>query len=238
MRHSTLIQPPARTVRQFSDSGPRAPRAARLWLCLFAASIVWFQAGCGGGSSTNGTTGGSTSGSTSGTTAGSTSPDIARYAATGSMSTTTTSAANWTIFQPSSLGAAGVTYPVILWGNGTATDPTAYQALLAHLASHGFIVVAANTANAGDGSQMLDGLTYLSSQNSTSGSPFYNHVDVQHVGACGHSQGGAGAIMAGRDARVSATAPLEPYILPIPGGGTFLAAAIGQQQGPMLLMSP
>jgi hypothetical protein len=43
--------------------------------------------------------------------------------------------------------------------------------------------------------------------------------------------------MAGRDPRVRATAPLQPYIGWIPGGGAFSQASIGQQKGPMLLAS-
>jgi hypothetical protein len=43
--------------------------------------------------------------------------------------------------------------------------------------------------------------------------------------------------MAGRDPRVRATAPLQPYIGWIPFGGAFSKAAIEQQRGPMLLVS-
>ena len=53
-----------------------------------------------------------------------------------------------TAYRPSTLGQNGVTHPVILWGNGTGSSPSTYAGLLRHLASHGFIVVAANTSNA------------------------------------------------------------------------------------------
>jgi hypothetical protein len=135
------------------------------------------------------------------------------------------------------LGQDGVTYPVILWGNGTGAAPVNYQGLLNHLASYGFIVSAANTTNAGDGSQMLECLALVSAQNESASSPLFHHVDARRVGATGHSQGGAGAIMAGRDARVAATAPLQPYILPITGGGAFVAMSVSQQRGPMFLLS-
>jgi hypothetical protein len=84
---------------------------------------------------------------------------------------------------------------------------------------------------------MLNCLTFMTTQNNTSGSVFFQRVDLQRVGAAGHSQGGAGTIMAGRDPRVRATAPMQPYIGLIPGGGTFAMASIGQQQGPMFLVS-
>jgi len=165
-------------------------------------------------------------------------PSVSSFSAAGPFATTRQAGGSTcTIFRPTTLGQGGVTHPVILWGNGTFSSPSNYAALLTHLASHGFIVAAANTSNAGNGSQMLNCLAFITTQNSTSGSVFFNRVDLARVGASGHSQGGAGTIMAGRDARVKATAPLEPYILPIPGGGAFSNASIGQQRGPMFLLS-
>ena len=165
-------------------------------------------------------------------------PSVTSFSAAGPFATTQQAGgSSCTIFRPTTLGQGGVTHPVILWGNGTFSSPSNYAAFLTHLASHGFIVAAANTSNAGNGSQMLNCLAFLTTQNSTSSSVFFQRVDLARVGASGHSQGGAGTIMAGRDARVKATAPLEPYILPIPGGGTFSSASIGQQRGPMFLLS-
>lgn len=165
-------------------------------------------------------------------------PPVSSFSAAGPFATTREAGGSTcTIFRPTTLGQGGVTHPVVLWGNGTFSSPSNYAALLTHLASHGFIVAAANTSNAGNGSQMLNCLAFITTQSNTSGSVFFHRVDLARVGASGHSQGGAGTIMAGRDARVKATAPLEPYILPIPGGGTFSNASIGQQRGPMFLLS-
>lgn len=164
-------------------------------------------------------------------------PSVTSFSARGPFTTTSTNAGTCTIFRPSTLGQGGVTHPVILWGNGTGASPSSYSELLTHLASHGFIVAAANTSNAGNGSQMLACLDLVTSQNSSSTSALFNRVDLTRVGASGHSQGGAGTLMAGRDARVKATAPLQPYIRFIPGGGTFLTSSIGQQRGPMFLVS-
>jgi hypothetical protein len=164
-------------------------------------------------------------------------PTVTSFENRGPFATTSTNANNCTIFRPTQLGQGGVTHPVIIWGNGTGASPSSYSALLTHLASHGFIVAAANTSNAGNGSQMLACLTLVINQNGTAGSALFQRVDVNRVGASGHSQGGAGTIMAGRDARVKATAPIQPYIRAIPGGGTFSNASIGQQRGPMFLVS-
>jgi len=164
-------------------------------------------------------------------------PPVTSFSAAGPFATTSSNQSNCTIFRPTTLGQNGVTHPVILWGNGTGASPANYSGLLTHLASHGFIVAAANTSNSGNGSQMLACLTFVANENARSGSVFFQRVDVNRVGASGHSQGGAGTIMAGRDARVKFTAPLEPYIGFIPGGGTFARASIGQQRGPMFLVS-
>src|ERR1700761_849347 len=67
-----------------------------------------------------------------------------------------------TVFRPVELKAGA---PVILWGNGTGTQPMDYQALLHHLASYGFVVAAAITPNAGSGSEMLHCLDYLTAEN-------------------------------------------------------------------------
>jgi hypothetical protein len=172
------------------------------------------------------------------TQAAGTFPSVSDFAASGPFSTTSGSLGlSCTVYRPSTLGQNGVTHPVILWGNGTGSSPSTYGGFLRHLASHGFIVVAADTSNAGNGSQMISCLNSIVSANGSSLSPFYRKVDTARVGASGHSQGGAGSIMAGRDARVTATAPIQPYLTYIPGGGTFLSSSIGQQRGPMFLVS-
>jgi hypothetical protein len=106
--------------------------------------------------------------------------------------------------------------------------------VLEHWASHGFIVTASNSTNTGDAVEMLDCLAWVLEQDTVSG-PYEGRVDASKLGASGHSQGGGGTLMVGRDARISATAPLQPYIL---GGlGGFETSSIAQQVPPMFLMS-
>jgi dienelactone hydrolase len=123
--------------------------------------------------------------------------------------------------------------PVILWGNGTNVNFAVYSPMLVQWASHGFIVAAAMTGNAGSGKEMLACLDYLAEENERTGSVYKGAVDLSHVGAAGHSQGGRGAIMAGRDPRVTATAPIQPYTL----GASYEAGSEAKQHGPMLLLS-
>jgi Chlorophyllase enzyme len=141
--------------------------------------------------------------------AGCTPPSTSNFAGTGPFSVTTQSDSVNTFYSPSSLGSQGCTrHPVILWGNGTFTTPALYDGLLRHLASHGFIVAAANTSNAGSGQEMLQGLATLTTWNGQSGHRFYQKVDLEHVGTTGHSQGGAGSIRAGADPRVDTVFPM------------------------------
>jgi hypothetical protein len=128
------------------------------------------------------------------------------------------------------LGEQGRKHPIIIWGNGTGASVSTYQAVLAHWASHGFIVAAANTSNSGSGTEMIACLDWVLKD-----SPYAANADPGHVGASGHSQGGAGTLMAGRDARVTVTAPLQPYVA-FPLGG-FQSTAIGAQKGAMFLQS-
>ena len=171
--------------------------------------------------------------------AGGTFPPVSSFSNRGPFSTVVETPASvaCTIHRPTTLGQNGVTHPVVLWGNGTGASPSTYSALLSHWASHGFIVAAANTSNAGNGSQMIACLNFVLAQNANPSSVYFQKVDPGRVGASGHSQGGAGTVMAGRDGRVTATAPVQPYIRFIPGGGRFLTSSIGQQHAPMFLVS-
>lgn len=147
------------------------------------------------------------------------------YAISGSFDTTRESAGtSCTLFRPRSLTG---NHAVILWGNGTGSSPTTYARLLSHFASWGFIVVAANTANAGTGSAMLGCLDWLER------SSLAAFADLSNVGTSGHSQGGGGAIMAGVDSRITTTAPIEGYTL----GLGHDSSSHTRQNGPMLLLS-
>jgi hypothetical protein len=140
-----------------------------------------------------------------------------------------------TIVRPSKLGEGNVRHPVIVWGNGTAAVVSLYKAAFELWASHGFIVAAANATNGqGSGKPLLDCLDWVLAQNTTKGSAYEGKVCAR-AGASGHSQGGGGALMAGRDPRVVVTAPLQPYIQQ--GYGGFDQSSIAKQTGAMLLLS-
>ena len=140
-----------------------------------------------------------------------------------------------TIFQPTVLGSGGCLNPVIIWGNGTFNTPSNYTDLFNHFATHGFIVAAADTSNAGSGTEMLACLSYIISQNTTSGSPFEGHIDVNNIASSGYSQGGAGCLEAGIDPRFKVTAPVSPYIVIALGG--YDTTSLMKQVHPMFLIS-
>ena len=129
-----------------------------------------------------------------------------------------------TIFRPENLVG---NHGVILWGNGTGASPTTYAGLLRHYASHGFVVMAANTPNAGTGEDMLDCLEFLEQSDLSS------FVNFDKIGTTGHSQGGGGAIMSGTDRRIAASAPIEAFTL----GLGHDRDSHDEQSGPMLILS-
>ncbi|WP_068827558.1 poly(ethylene terephthalate) hydrolase family protein [Pseudomonas sp. BMS12] len=140
---------------------------------------------------------------------------------------------NCRIYRPSTLGQNGVRHPIILWGNGTGATPDTYAALLKHWASHGFVVAAAETSDAGTGQEMLACLSYLVQANGSSYGTYAGKLNAGRVGTSGHSQGGGGSIMAGQDDRVRTTAPIQPYTL----GLGHNSSSQSKQKGPMFLMS-
>ncbi len=127
----------------------------------------------------------------------------------GPFKTTTMKMASHTVYYPQNMGQNGMKHPVIIWGNGTGTTPSSYTGILSHLASYGFVVIAANTTNAGSGAEMINGLDIMISENLKAESVFYNKLDTNKVGATGHSQGGIGAVAAAlKDSRITCSVPL------------------------------
>lgn len=124
-------------------------------------------------------------------------------------------------------------HPLVIWGNGTHASPASYRDLLEHWASHGLVVVAAMAPNAGRGIEMRDCLNLAIEQNHKDGSPFQNKLDTARIGVAGHSQGGGGALMLGRDLRISTVIAIQPYVL----GLSHNPGASASQHGPILLLS-
>ena len=117
----------------------------------------------------------------------------------------------FTLFRPKDLSPGGLCHPVITWGNGTGSTPNLYRSLLGLFASHGFVVIASNSKNVGQGDPqpMLVGVTWVLEQNDDPTSVLYHHLDPTHIGATGHSQGAFATSRASGDARIATNVPIE-----------------------------
>jgi pimeloyl-ACP methyl ester carboxylesterase len=112
----------------------------------------------------------------------------------------------YTIFRPACM-KAGEKYPVITWANGTCGFTHGYGALLGHVASHGFVVIASNstwTATAPTDTVQLRALDYAEALNNDPASIYYQKLDLGKVGAMGHSQGSMATATASSDPRIKA----------------------------------
>lgn len=96
-------------------------------------------------------------------------------------------AAGYTLYHPTELAPNGVPNPIITWGNGGATVPALYP-MLPFFATHGFVVIAANSPMA-TGQLLSDGVDWLIEQNNDPSSEFYNKLDIDNIGAMGYSMG-------------------------------------------------
>jgi|HubBroStandDraft_6_1064221.scaffolds.fasta_scaffold213011_2 hypothetical protein len=106
----------------------------------------------------------------------------------------------YTVYRPVTWPSGPI--PVITWGNGTCAQPEGYGALLRSVASYGFFVIAANSRQVGNGADMLKALDYAAAANKDSTSPYYQKLDLDRIGAMGHSQGGGATVMAATDSRI------------------------------------
>ena len=100
------------------------------------------------------------------------------------------------LYYPTNLGQGGSQHPILTWGNGTNSLSTNYTYFLKHMASWGFVVIAAQDENPGLGQTILDAANFLISANSDPASIFFHKLNTSQVGAFGHSQGATGAINA------------------------------------------
>jgi hypothetical protein len=113
------------------------------------------------------------------------------------------------LYYPTAL-TANAPHPIIAWGNGTFGVPGGVDYFLRHLASWGFVVIAARDGFTGDGTTILEAAKFLIAANADSTSIFFHLLDTTHVGAIGHSQGAGGVIRA-----MNASAGIITTVIPI-----------------------
>jgi dienelactone hydrolase len=106
-------------------------------------------------------------------------------------------------------------FPGIAFGHGFLQGTSRYNSTMAHLATWGFIVVAPGSQGgfSPDHSAFADdlnaALTWLVTQNTSTGSRFAGHVRTDRLGLSGHSMGaGASLLAAARNPAVTTVANL------------------------------
>ena len=87
-------------------------------------------------------------------------------------------------------------YPVIVWANGTGQTYDDFEETLKCLASHGFVVIGNDDKNTGGGQSVYEMALYVEKLNMDKDNPLVGHLDLEHMGVGGHSQGGCGAVNA------------------------------------------
>lgn len=129
-----------------------------------------------------------------------------------------------TIYYPASstgrhapISGSEAPYPAVTYGHGFASPPIIYILNMAHLASHGYVVVAPWSGlellpdwfdYADDFRSCLD---FLERENAMADSPLFGAIDTEALGMTGHSMGGGSSILAAAaDPRVRAVVPLAP----------------------------
>jgi hypothetical protein len=127
----------------------------------------------------------------------------------------------YTIFRPACM-KDGETYPVITWANGTCGETQGYAPLLTTVASYGFVIFASNstwTDTAPTNGVQLRALDYAKYVNEDATNILYQRLNLNEIGAMGHSQGAEATANAASDPRIKAllffsggTSNYEPFV--------------------------
>lgn len=124
-------------------------------------------------------------------------PPATDYSKAGPFKTTTNANVgpnnNFTIFRPEPLGENGFKHSPIIFGPGILTTASLYNALLTHLASHGFVTICVNSLSGGPNAPanldtMKMGLEWLIAQNDQPGT-YQGKLAVGRAATMGYSIG-------------------------------------------------
>jgi len=128
------------------------------------------------------------------------------------------------VYRPKDLAQGGYCHPILVWANGHTDNPEpnppqcvsskycgSYLMLMQQMASHGFVVIASLSTITSQGTPVptLVGLDWLLQQADDPASPYYHRLDTAHIGAFGHSEGGASTCIAASDPRIGAIATVS-----------------------------
>ena len=116
---------------------------------------------------------------------------------------------SFTIYHPKELAPNGAKNPIVGWMSGGGTDHTLYP-LLPLLATHGFVVVAADVIpgigeEANLGKQIIEGIDWAIAENDREGSAFFQKLDTSKLASAGYSMGSLATFQIAGDARLTTT---------------------------------
>lgn len=164
------------------------------------------SAGAGGAGGASGRAGAGGSSGTAGAAGGPSLPPITDYKSMGPFTTTVDRNQGpnqgYTIYRPQTLGENGFLHAPIVFGPGIGQAVTVHATMLTNFASHGFVVVGCPVLSGGPGDAgnrmtMLNGLNWIVSQNTASGSIYAGKIYENHAVSMGFSVGGTSAVEIG-----------------------------------------
>lgn len=97
-----------------------------------------------------------------------------------------------TIWYPKELETSSEKYSVVLFVNGTGVGASRYSSVFEHMASWGFVAIGSEDPSSWEGEKSDKTIAYLLGENGNKDSIFYGKIDLENIGAIGHSQGGVG----------------------------------------------
>jgi hypothetical protein len=140
-------------------------------------------------------------------------PPVTDFAQRGPYTSTTLTGTGpnnmYTVYMPMQPPPEGAKNPIVGWMSGGGTTHTLYT-LPPHLASHGFVVVAADVVpgigqEAMLGQQIIAGIDWAIAENARAGSPLFDRLDVTKIASSGYSMGSLATFMIAGDPRLTTT---------------------------------
>jgi hypothetical protein len=132
--------------------------------------------------------------------------------------------AGW-LFRPSALGENGETHPVLVWGCGSGSTPADYVDHLNRIASHGFVVYAADSSSV-TGALLTRGLDWIFAENERSGGELNQKLDLTNVAVGGHSLGSLSTYEIADDPRITNTIHVDGGTFDASGGAKLMKPAV------------
>lgn len=163
--------------------------------------------------------------------------------------------ATHTLYRPARLDAVKGKLPIVAWGEGAcANEGNRFRWFLSEIASHGYLILAVGPIGSPDkeiwrldapqpavgappqqlppppthSAQLIDAIDWAIAENDKAGSPYFHRLDTSKIAVMGMSCGGAQAIEASADPRVSTSVMWNSGLFPgetTMGGGKALTKA-------------